>query len=675
MDTCTQNNPAAAGSPPAVAAAGQHALPTDNMPSNSASLASVGPSAMPIDSAVNAHSNGVAPIAAAAAVVELQSASSSLPSSTSSADSAKSQNAALSLGSSAQASLESQRSSGSKDTGEKQFSSPSRGPIASDPKAMLLNSSRKEQPQQQQGRNSSPSQDRGAAPSSAGVGAGGSSGISAAPALSPLEAAFAAVASTFNQRKVFSASSSAGSDRMCDGEHGSAAAAAASSSLAALPRTTDHCLVVDHQHLVDDDRKALSAICDMKSVEAMIAAVLQWLPALKSHEDGRDLVWIAKHAGGVPRLHLHFRNHGALTHALQNAPHLVRCGVYSPFAWSREHQLKTCCGREIFQYPEALHFSLEPKESATPNAEEFISQAKRFLDSIGMPFQYVWQSGAQKDHMKKSTPGKITFWVLPREANLDALAATINRINMRHTLLGGSVSVQGPNSPQLQRCWECRLLGHNDTACPKFSGTAVRLRFKLPFGPYEFSQLVEGSNTIRAAMLGNTHAREAWMPSYKATLFFNTPSTPEEVNSFRQTLQTVSDLCQDRLHEPPHPVVMTQALRKSECVACGSRNSGHRCIFAGVARPQPQQSHAAVGKPAPSPAAATGTSPVSKPKPSEPAQTIEASMVHGMCGQCCCSCPVSLVWSCWSISLAAWSKCVDLEAPVVSLRASGPTRM
>jgi hypothetical protein len=250
-----------------------------------------------------------------------------------------------------------------------------------------------------------------------------------------------------------------------------------------------------------------------------------------------------------------------------------------------------------------------------------------------MPFQYVWQSGVQKDHMKKSTPGKITFWVLPREANLDALAATINRINMRHTLLGGSVSVQGPNSPQLQRCWECRLLGHNDTACPKFSGTAVRLRFKLPFGPYEFSQLVQGSNTIRAAMLGNTHAREAWMPSYKATLFFNTPCTPEELNSFRQTLQTVSDLCQDRLHEPPHPVVMTHALRKSECVACGSRNSGHRCIFAGVARPQPQQPQAAAGKPAPSPAAAAVANPVTIPKPSEPAQTIEASMVHGMCGQ------------------------------------------
>ncbi len=286
------------------------------------------------------------------------------------------------------------------------------------------------------------------------------------------------------------------------------------------------------------------------------------------------------------------------------------------------------------QYPEALHFSFEAKEVVTTNPQELITKIKSFLTSIDIPYQSVWQSQPQIDLVRSGKATKITFWVLPREADLDGLVTLINRVNLCHTLLGGTVSVQGPHSPQLQRCWECRLLGHPDTACPKFGGTAVRLRFKQPFGPYEFSQLVDKTNGIRAAMLGNTHAQEEWGPSHKATLFFNTPTTAAEMASFTQTLQAVSDLCRDRLIEPLHPVAMTQALRKSECVACGSRDSGHRCPSNSVVRPVAQQQPQVAGKASASSAAAAAAPPASKSMPvKESVETVAATMCKGMCGQ------------------------------------------
>jgi len=621
MDSSALTPLSAAGSLPAAAAAEQHALPTDTTHANAASLARPAVSVVPVDSAVDAHADGVTPVAAAAAVVELQAAAAALPQPPSSADSAKSLALVDALGSSAQPQAEGQQRSGSKDRGEKQFSSASRGQIGSDQGALLLTSAAERQPAQPQGRNSPPSRSADAAAASAGVGAGAGGASAAASAAFSLQAAFAAAATSFHHRKTLAAAPAASAaaaaaqhDGMCDVDDG---AAAAGLSPAVLSRTSKHCLVVDIQQVAafDADRSQLVAIHESapsQQPEERIDAVVKWLPSLAG-----GLVWVLAPERQVIRLHLHFKDHASLVRALKDVPFLLRCGVPAS-SWG-----SICCsGLQRHEHPEALHFTCVPTGLVPSAQAELLSALKAFLTSIGIPVQWVWQSTKQVESQRANGPhARVTFWALPREADLDALVSLINRVHQQQTLFGGKISVQGPHSPQLARCEECRTLGHASCACPKFGGTAVRLRFKSPLGPYDFEQTLDGMISVRASMLGNTHSRHEWVPSHKATVFFATPSTAEEFAVFQQALLQLTGRCSDGLFEPPTLVDMSQAQRKLECSACGSRDKDHRCLSVQPTRPiAAPQRHQAAGKAAApaAPAAAASSSSAAAAQTSAP---------------------------------------------------------
>ena len=638
VDSRTLPTPAA-GSLPAAAVAGQHALPTDETHANTALLARTAVSVVPLDSAVHVLPIGVTPIAAAAAVVELQAAAGAPLPSPSSADSAKSL-AGASLGSSAQPQAEGQQSSGSRDNGEKLFSSPSPAPIASDPKAMLITSTAQSQPVQPRGLISSPSPSSGAAAASSGVGAGSAAAKISSAAPPSLSAAFAAAELTFRQHKASPPSSAAAAQHnaMCDDDGASAAA----SCPAALSDSARNCLVIDIQQIASSDKDctALNTIRNKSGLswEGKIAAVLEWLPALEKE----GLVWVGKDSR-FARLHLHFKNHSFLVSALKAVPFLVRCCVPSTgSAWGGY----SCPCSELTRYeqPEALHFAVDPTETVPAQPGVLLSTIKDFLKRISVDVQLVWQSSQGGGQRANVPHQRITFWVLPREADQNALVALINRVHQKHTLFGGAISVQGPNTKKTVRCPECRELGHQGDACPKFSGTAVRLRFKDPLSPYDFRLLLEGSH-CRSAMLGNTHSDNDWAPSHKATLFFDEPTSEEAIASFTKTLQELTARCSGRLFEHPSFVIMTQSQRKLECLACGDRDKVHQCLSKSTApsRPSvPQQQQPSAGK---TTAAAAAASPAAASAPAAAAYkeattattaaapTYVESLLKGMCGE------------------------------------------
>jgi hypothetical protein len=635
VDSRTLTTPAA-GSLSVAAVAGQHALPTDEAHANTAMLARTAVSVMPLDSAVDVHPNGVTPIAAAAAVVELQAAAGAPLPSPSSADSAKSL-AGASLGSSAQPQGEGQQRSGSRDNREKLFSSPSRGQIGSDPKAMLLTSTAQSQPAQPQGPNSSPSPSSSAAAASSGVGAGGAAAKNSASAPPSLSAAFAAAELTFRQHKASPPSSAAAQHDDMRDDDGSAAAGSPSS---ALPETAKHCLVIDIQQIASSDKDCavLNAIRNNTGLswDGRIAAVLEWLPALE--RDG--LVWVGRDSRFV-RLHLHFKDHSFLARALKAVPFLVRCCVPSGSAWGGYSC--PCNGLPRHNQPEALYFTVDPTEAVPAQPSALLSTIKDFLKRISIDVQLVWQSSSQGGGQRATVPHqRITFWVLPREADRTALVALINRVHQKHTLFGGAVHVQGPNNKQTVRCPECRELGHQGDACPKFGGTAVRLRFKDPLSPYDFRVLLEGTH-CRSAMLGNTHSENDWAPSHKATLFFDEPTSEEAIASFTTTLRELTARYSGRLFEPPTFVMMTQAQRKLECLACGDRDKVHQCLSKSTAlsRPsvpqQPAASKVAAAAPTAAPAAtsapASSASKGASAAKAAPAPTYVESLLKGMCGE------------------------------------------
>jgi hypothetical protein len=340
------------------------------------------------------------------------------------------------------------------------------------------------------------------------------------------------------------------------------------------------------------------------------------------------------------------KNHSFLVRALKAVPFLVRCCVPSSgSAWGGH----SCPCSELTRYeqPEALHFAVDPTETVPAQPPALLSTIKDFLKRISIDVQSVWQS-SQGGGQRPNVPGqRITFWVLPREADQNALVALINRVHQKHTLFGGTISVQGPNTKQTARCPECRELGHQGDACPKFSGTAVRLRFKDPLSPYDFRLLLEGSH-CRSAMLGNTHSDNDWAPSHKATLFFDEPTSEEAIASFTKTLQELTARCSSRLFEHPTFVIMTQAQRKLECPACGDRDKTHQCLSKSTApsRPgaAPQQQQPAAGKipaaaasataasaSAPAAAASKGASGSAAKEAAAP--TYVESLLKGMCGE------------------------------------------
>lgn len=613
--------PSAAGLPPAAAVAGQQALLTGKTHATTALLARAAVSVVPVDSAVNVLHGGVTPVVSSAGVVELQSAAAAPSPPSASADSAKSQTHAAYAGS-AQAQGQALGSSGSKDTGEKLISTPSRDPIASGPKAMLLVASSQDQRTHAHGRISPPSNAAAAAGASAGVGGGGGSAASASRTVpSLLAAAFASVSDSFRRHKAHASSAVAQHDVMSDVD----GAGAASSSSSAVPAwaaqaLTTHCLVIDMQHVSssEPDRKhLLSALDKALSATARIDAVLSWLPKLE--RDG--LAWVIAEPS-AHRLHLHFKEHAFLVRALKAVPSLVRCSMTA--AW------KTCCsGVQRHEHPEALHFACNyPTEALPASSSATIAKMREFLLSIGIEVQDVWQSNSQGTNQHAAAHGeraRVTFWALPREADVNTLRSVIERVHRQHKLFGGLVSVQGPNTPQLTRCIECRLLGHSVSACPKFGGTAVRLLFKKPLAPFAFSELLKSFPDVRSAMLGHTHSRDEWTSAHKATLFFDTPSEAA-VAEFTQTLLELTRVCGEALHEAPSLVDMTEASRKQECIVCGSHQKEHRCLSrGGPPKLPPVQQHR---QPAPAKANAAEAAPLAAA-----ASKATAPMLQSMCGE------------------------------------------
>ena len=601
-----------AGSLPAVAVAEQQALLTNNTHANTTLLARTAVCGMPVDSAVDAHPNGVTPIAVRASVVELQAAEAAPLPSPSSADSTKSL-AHASLGSSAQPQAEGQQSSGSRDNREKQISSPSRCQIASDPRAMLLSSTAQSQSVQPQGHNSPPSSSSGAAAGFSGVGAGGSAAKTSVLVSPSLSAAFAAAKMAFQQHKASPSSSAASQQHDMRDVDGSAAAAA--TSLPALPDSAKHCLVIDIQQIAssDKDREELHTIRNASLPwKERIAAVLKWLPAL----DKDGLVWVSRDQH-FSRLHLHFKDHSFLARALKAVPFLVRCCVPSQTsgAWGTHHCL--CSGLTRYQQPEALHFTVHHTE-ALPQPAALLATIKDFIKNLRIDAQLVWQSGNAQDRQRTgSDQTQVTFWVLPREADQNALVTLINRVHQKHTLFGGTVSVQGPNSNHTTRCRECRELGHQGDTCPKFSGIAVRLRFKDPLGPHDFRVLLEAVKGFRSAMLGNTHSEDNWVPSHKATLFFDEPTLEDAIAAFSAMLSELAAVWSARLTEHPTLVDMRQAQRSLECPACGDRDKAHECLLKTTVFSRPpaaQQHRTAVAKPSTASAASAAAAPALMPK-------------------------------------------------------------
>ena len=643
MDSRTPSTPsAAAGSLPAAAVAEQQALLTNNTHANTTLLARTAVSTMLLDSAVDVHPIGVTPIAASAVVVELQAAEAAPLPSPSSADSTKSL-ADTSLGSSAQPQAERQQRSGSRDKREKQISSPSHGQIGSDPKAMLLSSSAQSQPAQSQGLNSAPSSSSVAASAILGVGAGGCAAKNSTSTPPSLLAAFAAAKVAFDQRKASPPSSAAHHDDMRD-EDGPAAAAASSSS--ALPDSAKHCLVIDIQQIASSDkhREELNSIRNASlSWQERIAAVLKWLPDLE--KDG--LVWVSRDPH-FPRLHLHFRDHSFLARALKAVPFLVRCCVPSQTSGVWGAHSCPCSGLTRYEQPEALHFTVNPTEDLPAQPALLLSTIKEFIKNLRIDTQMVWQSANAQERQRAGTSSEhpqLSFWVLPREADQNALVALINRVHQKHTLFGGAVHAQGPNNKQTARCMECRELGHKGDICPKFSGIAVRLRFKDPLGPHDFRVLLRGVSGCRSAMLGNTHSEDNWAPSHKATLFFNEPTSDEAIAAFTAMLPELTATWSGRLVDPPALVDMSQAQRKLECPTCGDRNKAHTCLSksASLSRPNAaQQQHPAAGKPLPagasaassaSASASVGASAKGATAPKASAAPKPKSLVDGICGE------------------------------------------
>ena len=630
-----------AGSQPAAAVAGQQALLTNNAHANTTLLARTAVSTMPVDSAVDAHPIGVTPVAVSAAVVELQPAEAAPLPQPFSADSAKSL-ADTSLGSSAQPQAEGQQSSGSRDKREKQNSSPSRGQIASDPKAMLLASTAPSQPAQPQGRNSSPSSSSSAAAELPGVGAGAAAAAFSTSAPPSLSAAFAAAKKVFDQRKASPPSSAAVAhhDGMRDDDDGSMAAVVPPPT---LPTSAQNCLVVDSQRLASSpaDLAQFNTIRNaVLSWQEMIASVQKWLPAL----EGDGLVTVLSDAH-FSRLHLHFKDHAALAHALKAVPFLVRCCVYhTPDVWNKVKPHWTCSTLTRYQQPEALHFTVTATDPL-PSPSGLSTAIQEFVKKLGIDAQDVRQSSQAQEKQRtgsSSVRQHLSFWVLPREADQNALVTLINRVHKQHSLFGGLVHVQAPNCPASARCSECRKLGHQGVDCPLFSGTAVRLRFKDPMGPHDFRVLLNRVTSFRSAMLGNTHSADHWVPSHKATLFFDEPSSLEAIAAFTTTLEELTAICHGRLVDVPAHVDMTQAKRKHECWTCGDRDKAHKCLSASVVPVRlsaAQQQHAASSKPpAASNAASASAAAAPAAKSTAPPQTASAStkpksLVDGLCAE------------------------------------------
>jgi len=373
-----------------------------------------------------------------------------------------------------------------------------------------------------------------------------------------------------------------------------------------------HCLIFNASFFTkqDDRDKHSSLVSTALSVDERTKQVLAWLPALNDC----GLTWLSPKDA---RLHLYFKDHASLAKALKAVPALVRCGTLGWMGASAE--CVSCSGKEgKYLVPEALRFSVIAKQ-ALPNTQARLVAAQAFLKELQIDVQCVWQSQPRQPNTPNDM--QVSFWALPREADINALVSLLNRVNGKHTLFGGHVYVHGPNSPQLQRCRDCQALGHAQKDCPLFGGVAVRLVFKNPLSPAAFASLQQHVKGVQSAMLGNAMSRDHWCAAHKATLFFHCSDA-----ELKESLIVLWELCSSLLHEPMSTVSMTESARRQECARCGSRSKEHVCPFFDKSHgpmfqqqqhkqpTAPKASSAAAAAPTPAAAAAKATSVVAKPR-------------------------------------------------------------
>ena len=161
--------------------------------------------------------------------------------------------------------------------------------------------------------------------------------------------------------------------------------------------------------------------------------------------------------------------------------------------------------------------------------------------------------------------------VLPRAIGSADLRATVERLNAaRHTLWGGVVHVQAPNTPSLARCRECSNLGHASAACPRYAGVALRLLFKDPVPFAMLLALREQTGARAESYLGHD---ALVLPHRKMTLLFDVDSEADVVARLQPVMEAYGRL----MREAPRVVDVQNRLK--ECSECGASSKIHECPF------------------------------------------------------------------------------------------------
>lgn len=489
--------------------------------------------------------------------------------------------------------------------GEKHGSMPSSHPIATSPRAMLIDSTRRSDLERHQGPSGT------AGPAATGLPPSGSAGSAMVDASSA-----AAAATGSSQPFLVSAhpNTLAGDVPPSDGPlrgpqqaAGSAASVSSSSVLASdrRPTTADlnarlqaqlkqsahahthaqhhaslvqqgserativelatcQCLVVDGRDFASGSPDALQlagALALTNDSNALLAHMQAWMPALVSAAP-----LLAYTEPSHRRVHLNFTSSAALAAALSSAPLLVRCGSL-PHSWPRN---PLCCGRSKHEQPEMLQLSCVPAQREALPA--LASAVTALLSEMQLESTAHW-------HPTSSDPARngmarIVINVLPRHASQEQVAATIARLHDKFMLWGGSVHLQAPNSPSLTRCRGCQQLGHVQELCPLYSGVGIRLLFKSIVS-YHFMRQLQTQLGARAAYLGASADQHA--PHRKVTLLFDGDESDSALmDDIISRMGTVLATFGSLVHESS---VVKPRDRQRECKQCSSILKVHTCPF------------------------------------------------------------------------------------------------
>ena len=322
------------------------------------------------------------------------------------------------------------------------------------------------------------------------------------------------------------------------------------------------CLVVDPRGMSSDDAAQLNRVKAVVDVNERLAALLDWQPMLR---DCGVMAAIVK--AGSPYLHVAFRSFDSLVAAQRAVRCLCRC-----CALHTGSERLAACGPLRHHMPEMLCFTCGPCPELDGSLQ-LRAAALELMRAMDLDHTAIWIT-TRKDNQQS-----VQINVLPRIADLSALAAMVHGLHLAHSLAGNPVAVEGPNTPELRRC-SCGQMGHAAADCPLYRGLAVRLLFEIPQSVVQRMRLVERLGA-RAGFLGSDlQVQEA---TRVVTLLFGTLPAEEmskeelalllrRLAEFAAPLLTSGDLV-----EYPRPVKVET--RGSECTGCGHIGHQHQCRF------------------------------------------------------------------------------------------------